>query len=62
MIREGVTRDEWRTAYIKGDDNDSDILTKKLPIGEKRKRFVRNFVNHIFRFTTQASISAWGAK
>ena len=60
LIREGVARDEWRTGYIKSDDNDSDLLTKKLPNGEKRKRFVRNLLHHIFRSTTQASLSALG--
>ena len=37
LIRERVARDEQRTVYIKSDDNDSDLLTKKLPSGEMRK-------------------------
>ena len=49
LVREGVTRGEWRTAYIKSDDNDTDLLTKKLPSGEKRRRFVSNILHHIFR-------------
>ena len=59
LVREGVARDEWRTAYIKSDDNDADLLTKKLPSGEKRKRFVRNLIHHIFRSTTVAGMSSW---
>ena len=49
LIREGVARDEWRTAYIKSDENESDLLTKQLPSGEKRRGFVRNLIHHIYR-------------
>ena len=49
FIREGVARDEWRTAYIKSMNNDADLLTKVLPFGEKRKTFVRNLIHHIYR-------------
>ena len=49
MIREGVARDEWRTAYIKSSLNEADLLTKMLPCGEKRKNFVRNLLHHIYR-------------
>ena len=49
FVREGVARDEWRTAYIRSEHNASDLLTKQLPHGEKRKSFVRNILHHIFR-------------
>ena len=49
FIREGVARDEWRTAYIKSINNDADLLTKVLPFGKKRKTFVRNLIHHIYR-------------
>ena len=49
MIREGVARDEWRTAYIKSSLNEADLLTKQLPSGDKRKGFVRNLLHHIYR-------------
>ena len=49
MVREGVARDEWRTAYIKSDENEADLLTKHLAAGEKRKGFVRKLLHHIFR-------------
>ena len=49
MIREGVARDEWRTAYVNTHDNEADLLTKQLPSGEKRKGFIRNLIHHIFR-------------
>ena len=62
LIREEVARDEWRIEYIKSGNNDSDLLTKNLYYGEKMKRFVRNILHHIFRSTTQVSMSAWGAK
>ena len=40
FVREGVAWDEWRTAYIKTDANPSDIMTKLLLVGIKRKRKV----------------------
>ena len=49
FVREGSARDEWRTSYVNTNDNESDILTKVLPFGEKRKRFVRNLLHHIYR-------------
>ena len=49
FIREGVARDEWRTSYVNTADNWSDLLTKMLPFGEKRKKFVRSMLQHIYR-------------
>ena len=49
FVREGCARDEWRTTYVKSDLNESDLLTKQLPHGEKRKNFIRNLLHHIFR-------------
>ena len=49
FVREGVARDEWRTCYVNTHDNDADLLTKQLPHGEKRVRFVSNLLHHIFR-------------
>ena len=49
MIREGVARGEWMTAYVRSEDNEADLLTKQLPAGEKRRGFVRNLVHHIYR-------------
>ena len=40
-VREGVSRDEWRTTYIKSADNPSDFLTKPLPAGTNRYKKVR---------------------
>ena len=48
MIREGVARDEWRTAYVNTHDNEADLLTKKLPSGPKRKGFVMRLIHNIF--------------
>ena len=48
-VREGVARDEWRTSYVNTHDNESDLLTKTLPDGEKRRGFVRKLLHHIFR-------------
>ena len=49
FVREGSARDEWRTSYINTQDNRSDLLTKLLPDGEKRRGHVRNLLHHIFR-------------
>jgi hypothetical protein len=49
FVREGSARDEWRTSYVNTNENESDILTKVLPFGEKRKKFVRNLLHHIYR-------------
>ena len=49
FVREGLARDEWRTAYINTYENEADLLKKLLPNGEKRKGFMRNILHHIFR-------------
>ena len=41
FVREGCARDEWRTTYMNTSDNPADLMTKPLPSGEKRNRFVR---------------------
>ena len=49
FIREGVARDEWRTAYVNTNENEADLLTKVLPYGEKRRLFVRRILHHIYQ-------------
>ena len=46
-VREGVARDEWRTAYVNTHDNVADLFTKPLPSGEKRWKFIRMLLHHI---------------
>jgi hypothetical protein len=48
FVREGCARDEWRTAYINTHFNPADLLTKALPSGEKRRRFINMILYHIF--------------
>ena len=48
FVREGSCRDEWRTAYINTHDNEADLLTKLLPKGWKRRKFVCSLLHHIF--------------
>jgi hypothetical protein len=48
FVREGAARDEWRTSYINTHENESDLLTKVLPSGEKRKGFVRRLLHHLY--------------
>jgi hypothetical protein len=47
FVREGVARDEWRTAYVNTEENVADLLTKPLH-GAKRAKFVRMILQHIF--------------
>ena len=49
LIREGVARKEWITAWISTHDNIADLLTKPMSAGEKRNGFVRKILQHIFR-------------
>ena len=49
FVREGVARDEWRTAYVNTHENPADLLTKPLPSGEKRKSFVQKILHWIFQ-------------
>ena len=48
LVREGVVRNEWRTAYVNTNNNEANLLTKLLLFGEKRKTFVRRVLHHIF--------------
>ena len=48
FVREGVARDEWRTAYVNNHLNPADLLTKTLPSGENRTSFVRMILYYIF--------------
>ena len=47
FVREGVAKDEWCTTYINTHDNVVDLLTKPLPSGEKRWRFVSMLLHHL---------------
>jgi hypothetical protein len=48
FVCEGAARDEWRTAYVSTQENPADLLTKVLPMGEKRRGFVMMLQHHIF--------------
>ena len=48
FVCEGATRDEWSTSYIYTHENEANLLTKLLPSGDKRKRFVNSLLHHIF--------------
>ena len=47
FVREGCARDEWRTTYISTHENVDDLLTKPLPSGEKRWKFVQMLLRHL---------------
>ena len=48
FVREGCARDEWHTSYVNTHDNVSDLLTKPLPSGEKRTKFVSMILHHLY--------------
>ena len=47
FVQEGCARDEWQTAYISTHENVSDMLTKTLPSGKKRWKFLRMLIHHL---------------
>ena len=47
-VREGVSRDEWRTTYVKSNKNPSDLLTKPVPVGINRYTKVRMVLYDIY--------------
>ena len=44
FVREGVSRDEWRTTYVNTHDNTADLVTKPLPSGEKGWKFAQRLL------------------
>ena len=50
FVREGSSADEWRLTYINTDDNCSDMLSKCLPGGRKRKRFTSMLLHHVYDY------------
>ena len=49
FVQEVTARDEWRTTYIKTNDNTSDMLTKHLPSERKKEtgyKTVTSFVSY----------------
>ena len=53
FVREGVTRNKWRTAHVNTHDNPADLLPKPLPAGAKRAKFVTMLLHHIFESENQ---------
>ena len=47
FVIEGVSNDEWRVAYIKSEDNRSDILSKPIHGGMKRTKLSGTILHHI---------------
>ena len=46
-VREGTARDEWRTVYINMHENVPGMITKHLPSGDKRCKFVHELIHHL---------------
>ena len=47
FVREGTAKDEWRTTYLNTHFNPADMLTKSLPGGEKRSRFISYVLHYL---------------
>jgi len=45
FVREGCARGEWLTTYVNTHLNIADIMTKPLPSGEKRWRFIHSMLH-----------------
>ena len=48
FVREGVSRDEWRTTYVKTNENPADLMTKSLAAGVNRYKKVRMILYDIY--------------
>ena len=48
FVREGTAKDEWRQAYVNTDENCSDMLSKSLPGGRKRRKFTSMIIHHVY--------------
>ena len=47
FVREGTAKDEWHITYLNTDYNPSDMLTKSLPGGKKRVRFISYVLHYL---------------
>ena len=47
FVREGTACDKWRATYSNTNNNQSGLLTKPLPHGEKRTNFCKMLLHHI---------------
>ena len=56
FVREGCAKDEWRTTYIKSEDNMSDMLTKPL-VRDKRVKHVSKLLKYFKVFTKKMKSS-----
>jgi hypothetical protein len=50
FVREGTAANEWLTAYINTNDNCSDMLSKSLPGGAKRRKFTCMILHHVYDY------------
>ena len=48
FVREGVAKSEWKTTYLNTNFNQSDMLTKSLPGGQKRERFTYLLLHYLY--------------
>ena len=40
--------DDWTTTYVNTHDNERELLTKALPVVEKRRGFVRKVLHYVY--------------
>ena len=47
VVGEGVSHDEWRTAYVKSQENPADLMTKNLAVGVNPYKKVKMILYNI---------------
>ena len=48
FVREGTVKEEWKQAYVKTEKSCSDMLSKSLPGGRKRRKFTSMMIHHVY--------------
>ena len=48
VMREGVAMDDWRSENSSANGNESDLLTKVMPFGEKRREFMSKVLMNVY--------------
>ena len=56
FVREGISRKEWITGYIKTSENCSGLMTKTVSSGQDRKRNIRQLMYDIY---TEDNVSSF---
>ena len=47
FVCEGTAMDEWIIGYVSTNDNVADLLTKPIPNGDKKSKFIKMILHHM---------------